>query len=149
MQVQQVTHFGGYYDPYQRHAAPELVNPLLSQPLIELVLRIPTYVLTLGGRGRGLARRAFAQDLPPEIVSRRSKGGLQEQITTILARNLAFARQVLLDGELVRRGLIDRSRLERALSGGPGAVGRAGEIHMYIGVEAWLQRWSASRRQKS
>lgn len=149
MQVQQVTHFGGYYDPYQREAAPELVNPLLSQPLIELVLRIPTYVLTLGGRGRGLARLAFAQDLPPEIVRRRSKGGLQEQITTILTRNLAFARQVLLDGELVRRGLIDRSRLERALAGGPGAVGRVGEIHMYIGVEAWLQRWPASRRRKS
>lgn len=149
MQAQQVTHFGGYYDPYQREAAPELVNPLLSQPLIELVLRIPTYVLTLGGRGRGLARRAFAQDLPPEIAARRSKGGLEEQIATVLARNLAFARQVLLDGELVRRGLIDRHRLERALSGGPGAVGRAGEIHMYIGVEAWLQRWSASRQPKS
>jgi asparagine synthase (glutamine-hydrolysing) len=150
MQVQQVTHFGGYYDPYQRQAAPELVNPLLSQPLIELCLRIPTYALTLGGRRRGLARHAFAQDLPPEIASRRSKGGLQEQISTVLARNLDFAREVLLDGELVRHRLLDRRRIESALEGGPRAApGRAGEIHMYIGVEAWLQRWASSRRQQS
>jgi asparagine synthase (glutamine-hydrolysing) len=142
MQVQQFTHFGGYYDPYQREAAPELVNPLLSQPLIELCLRIPTYVLTLGGRGRGLARRAFAEDLPPEIAGRRSKGGLQEQIETVLTRNLDLARQVLLDGELVKQGLLDRRLLESALAGGPRAApGRAGEIHMYIGVEAWLQQW--------
>lgn len=150
MQVQQFTHFGGYYDPYQREAAPEMVNPLLSQPLIELCLAIPTYVLALGGRGRGLVRHAFANDLPPEIARRRSKGGLQEQIETVLVRNLNFARQLLLDGELVKHGLLDRRTLESALAGGPRAApGRAGELHMYIGVEAWLQRWSTSVRRRS
>lgn len=147
MQVQQLLHFGAYYDPYLREAAPELVNPLLSQPLVELCLRIPTYLLTLGGRGRGLARHAFAGDLPPEITRRRSKGGMEELIDTILQHNIAFARQALLDGELVRQGLLDRGRVERALAGASGASAvRAGEIHMFIGVEAWLRRWSASSR---
>jgi asparagine synthase (glutamine-hydrolysing) len=147
MQVQQLTHVGGYYDPYQRAAAPELVNPLLSQPLIELCLRIPTYLLARDGRPRGLVRQAFSDLLPPEIVRRRSKGGLQELLDTVLQLNLDFARQVLLDGELVRQGLLDRRRVESALAGGPGAApGRAGEIHMFIGVEAWLRRFGTAGR---
>jgi asparagine synthase (glutamine-hydrolysing) len=144
MQAQQVTHFGGYYDPYRAEAAPEQVHPLLSQPLMDLCLSIPTWVLTLGGRGRGLARRAFARDLPEQIAGRRSKGGLQEQLAAVLANNHGFVRPLLLDGRLAASGLVDRGRLEQALSGRPGAVGRAGEIHMYVAVEAWLQRWPAS-----
>jgi asparagine synthase (glutamine-hydrolysing) len=144
MQVRQLLHVAGYYDPWQRAAAPELVHPLLSQPLMELCLRIPTYVLTQGGRARGLARQAFLGDLPPEIVRRRSKGGLQEILHAILARNLGFVRELLLDGELARNGLIDRRRTELALSSHPGAGSvRPGEIHMFVAVEAWLRRRSA------
>ena len=141
--VRQLTFPSGYYDPYEREAAPELVNPLLSQPLLELCLRLPTYLLTHGGRGRGLARQAFADELPVEIASRRSKGGMEEHIKAVLLRNLDFARSVLLDGELARRGLLDRARLERALSGRPSALeSHIGEFHVYIGIEAWLARWS-------
>jgi asparagine synthase (glutamine-hydrolysing) len=133
-----------YYDPYQRQAAPELVNPLLSQPLVELCLALPTFVLTRGGRGRALARQAFARDIPAEIAGRRSKGGMDEHIAAVLQRNLAFARSLLLDGELLRRGLLDRRRLEASLSGRLSAqAAHVGEVHNCIAVEAWLQRWSA------
>jgi asparagine synthase (glutamine-hydrolysing) len=133
-----------YYDPYQRQAAPELVNPLLSQPLVELCLALPTFVLTRGGRGRALARRAVAGDIPAEIAGRRSKGGMDEHIAAVLQRNLSFARSLLLDGELLRRGLLDRGRLEATLSGriSPQAA-HVGEVHNCIAIEAWLQRWSA------
>jgi len=139
-----------YYDPYQRQAAPELVNPLLSQPLVELCLALPTFVLTRGGRGRALARQAFAGDIPAEIAGRRSKGGMDEHIATILQRNLPFARSLLLDGQLLRRGLLDRERLEATLSGriSPLAA-HVGEIHNCIAIEAWLQRWSTQPRQRT
>jgi asparagine synthase (glutamine-hydrolysing) len=141
MQVLQLLQVGAYYDPWHPETAPETVHPLLSQPLVELCLRIPTYLLTLHGRARGLAREAFAADLPVEIVNRRSKGGLQEVIQTILDRNLGLARQLVLEGQLASRGLIDRQRAEVALSAaaGPGSV-KPGEIHLYIAVEAWLRR---------
>ena len=134
----------GYYDPYLREAAPELVSPLLSQPVLELCLALPTWLLTKGGRGRALARRAFACDMPPEICNRLSKGGMQEHVATVLHRNLPLARGLLLDGHLVRQGILDRSRVEAALRGRLSAPGgHLSEIHECIAIEAWLQRVSA------
>ena len=132
-----------YYDPYLREAAPELVSPLLSQPVIEFCLATPTWLLTQGGRARGLVRRAFAGDIPREIAARQSKGGMEEHVAAILGRNLAFARSLLLDGQLVRRGLLDRDKVEAALAGRLSALGGyPAEIHECIAVEAWLQRMS-------
>lgn len=142
MQALALTHPIGYYDPFEQAAAPEGVSPLLSQPLVELSLRLPSYLLTHGGHGRALARRAFAADLPPQIATRRSKGGMEEHITQVLLAHLDTARSLLLDGELVRRGLLDRARLELLLSGRPTTlVGPVSQIHALIAIEAWLSRW--------
>ena len=147
-QVQQLAYPAGYYDPFSREKAPELVHPLLSQPLIELCLGLPTFLLTAGGRGRALARKAFEGEIPTQIARRRSKGGMEEHVKAVLARNLDFGRQLLLDGELIRLGLIDRSAVEAALSDRqPDKRTPVGEIHFCIGIEAWLQRWSRQRCQ--
>lgn len=144
-QTQDVTLPFEYYDPCLPDAAPELVNPLLSQPLIELCLRLPTYSLTRGGRGRALARDAFAADIPHEIACRRSKGGMDEHVALVLARNLTFAKNLLLDGRLVERGILDRKKVEAALSGSPAALSAyVGEVLNCIGVEAWVNRWPAT-----
>lgn len=133
----------GYYDPFEQAAAPELVNPLFSQPLVELCLQLPTYLLTYGGRGRALARHAFAQDIPAQIANRRSKGGMEEHIKAVLDLNLYFVRGMLLEGELARRGLLDRCKVEELLSGRPTAlVGPISQIHGLVAVEAWLSRWN-------
>lgn len=146
-QVQHLINPFSYYDPYLRAAAPELVNPLLSQPLIEFCLALPTWVLTHGGRGRALARRAFARDLPREIVTRQSKGGMEEHIAAILHRNLPLARGLLLDGHLVRQGLLDRQKVEAALAGRLSALGGyPGEIHHHLATEAWLRQFAGSPR---
>lgn len=142
-QAHQLMYPAGYYDPIERSAAPELVNPLLSQPLVELCLRIPTWLLTQGGRGRGLARLAFAADLPPEIVRRRTKGGMEGHIQTVLLNHLGFAKAMLLEGEMARRDLIDRRRTATLLNGPPALVAScAGELHICLAIEAWLRHWS-------
>ena len=140
-QVQALIHPVGYYDPYLREAAPELVNPLLSQPLVEFCLASPTWLLTHGGRGRALARRAFARDIPREIATRQSKGGMEQHVATILQRNLPLARGLLLEGHLARQGLLDRTKVEAALAGRLSAQGGTlGEIHDCIAIEAWARR---------
>jgi len=131
-----------YYNPFEREAAPELVNPLLSQPLVELCLRLPTYLLTQGGHGRALARQAFAADLPSQIVHRRSKGGLEEHVKAILLSNLKEIRPLLLEGQLARRGLLDLPKVEAVLSGKTSALqGPVSQIHGLVAIEAWISRW--------
>jgi len=131
-----------FYDPLQQQGDAERMSPLCSQPLMELCLRIPTYVLTHGGWDRAVARRAFYDDLPPEIRNRRHKGGIEEHLRLTLEHNRPFLRELLLDGALVREGIIDRASLAEVLSGRatPIAAG-SGEVLEYAGIEAWLGRW--------
>ncbi len=137
-----------YYDPYVKTSI-ERIHPLLSQPLLELCLATPTYTLTHGGRGRALARRAFAKELPPEIATRRSKGGIEQHVTEVLRRNLPFAREMLLDGQLAHHGLLDRGAVEAALSGRPSTAAYISEIHTCIAVETWIRRITGCPRAAS
>lgn len=130
-----------YYNPYRPEASPEQVHPLMSQPLQELCLTLPTYLMTRGGRGRALAREAFADRIPTQIAQRRSKGGIDEHVAAVLQRSLPLARDVLLDGQLVSRGLLDRARVESALAGRPSAAAAyVAEIHSCFAIEAWLSQ---------
>jgi asparagine synthase (glutamine-hydrolysing) len=131
-----------YYDPFGESGDPEQIAPLLSQPLIETVLQIPTYLLLADGWERGLARRAFEAELPPAIARRRGKGGIEEHLFDILQKNKEFARSLLVDGVLADRGLIDRDRVASALSDGPsGVLKGSAEIYVYLATEAWLRMW--------
>lgn len=129
-----------FRDPLGRPGDPELVNPLTSQPVVELCLRIPTYILATGLQDRALARAAFAADLPPEVAYRSWKGSVDGHHREILTRNHAFAREILMDGALVEHRIIDRSRIEEALRRtGTCAATAVGEIFECVCVEAWLQ----------
>jgi asparagine synthase (glutamine-hydrolysing) len=131
-----------FYNPLGSDTDPEPVAPLLSQPLIELVLRIPTWLLTLGGWDRALARRAFQRDVPRSIVTRRTKGGQEEHAKSILVRNLAFARDLLLQGALVREKILDRERVAEVLSGRPSKTAASNvELYGCLSIEAWLRQW--------
>jgi asparagine synthase (glutamine-hydrolysing) len=133
-----------YYDPLGAADDPEHVEPLLAQPLVELCLRIPTYVLTHAGWDRALARHAFRADLPREILRRRSKGGMEEHAQEILMRNLATARELLLEGQLMKAGLLDRARVTEVLSDRPTPIpGAAAEVFDYLSIEIWLRAWSS------
>jgi len=87
-------------------------HPLLSQPLMELCLQIPTYLLIKGGRERALARNAFAAHVPTEIMRRRDKGSIVAQTTQMLRRDERFVRDLLLDGVLAAGRIIDPDALK-------------------------------------
>jgi asparagine synthase (glutamine-hydrolysing) len=131
-----------FYDPFGLPDDPERVSPLHSQPVLELCLRIPVHTLTLGGWDRAIARRAFLNELPREIANRRNKGGIEHHVRQIVDRNGAFLRELLLDGALVTEGLVDRNKLQTALSG-KGTKIQYGltELLEFAGSEAWLRHW--------
>lgn len=88
----------------------DIVHPLISQPIIELCLQIPSYVLTYGGRDRALLRDAFAEMLPPEIAARTGKGATTGYANEVLVENLPAIRALLLDGLLVGEAVLDGTK---------------------------------------
>ena len=93
----------------------DTVHPLISQPIIELCLQIPSYVLTYGGTDRALVRDAFRESLPPEIAARTNKGATTAYANDVLVRNLPAIRKLLLDGRLVGEAVLDRTKTEANL----------------------------------
>lgn len=91
------------------------IHPLISQPLLECCLQIPTYVLSHGGTDRTIARAAFRDILPPEIAQRSSKGAVTGLFYEAVYGNRQRIRPFLLDGLLAEEGLLDRRELERTL----------------------------------
>ena len=118
--------------------------PLLSQPLVETCLRIPTYVLIRSGRDRAVARQAFERDLPSEIARRQAKGRADQHVRNILDANLDFVRELLLDGVLVKRGWLNRAALELYLTRerSPADHQYSEILQEHLCTEAWLRRWS-------
>lgn len=137
-----------FYPSFEARPHPERTMPLLSQPLIELCLRIPTYVLIKNGMDRATARRAFAPDLPPEIIKRRNKGRIDQHIRDLMDANLNFVRDMLLNGRLVKEGLLNRRNLELYLTRerSPADFQYSEILQEQLCVEAWLSRWLDNRQ---
>jgi asparagine synthase (glutamine-hydrolysing) len=131
-----------FYGPFTRLADPASVAPLLSQPVIEVCLRIPTYLQMVGRRDRALTRFAFAADVPTAIVQRRDKGGAEALAAAILARNLSYVREMILGGIILQQGIFDRARVEAALAEAPSADAVASvPVFDLLGAEIWARAW--------
>lgn len=91
-------------------------HPLLSQPLIEQCLRIPSYVHLNAGVDRAVERAAFAALIPQRIANRRRKGQSTFSILEAIHRSGDYVRDLLLGGVLAREGILDRISLEPYLN---------------------------------
>ena len=90
--------------------------PLLSQPVVEECLKAPTWMAISGGRNRSVARTAFSDLLPPEIVDRRSKGTFVNYLGAVYQRKKGQMRDFLLAGRLHEHQLLDAEALERFIA---------------------------------
>lgn len=126
---------------------PEMISPLYSQPAIELFLRIPLYVHCEGGRDRGLARRAFAEEVPKPILRRTRKERVPGLFDELVRRNRDFLRELFLDGVLVGEGLLSRAAVATALSGSAARGGALpAEIFRHLDTEIWARAWTRKAR---
>lgn len=103
-------------DP-DRH--PSLLSPLVSQPIAEAALRVPSWMWFEEGRNRVPVRQAYAARLPASVVGRRSKGTPTGFLTRLVEKEADMLRPFLLDGCLAVHGVIDRAAVEAALAPGP------------------------------
>lgn len=131
-----------FYGSYSAEGDPDEVAPLYSLPIIELCLRIPTFVHSTGGWDRAVARRAFLKDVPREVITRRTKGANDAHLKEILFSNIAFLRETLLDGYLCSEKIVPRTDLEKAMSRDHSNMTLLlSELYWYLSIEAWISRW--------
>lgn len=105
-----------HLDGYGRHAVAPSLFPLLSQPVVEACLSVPTWLWVAGGRDRAVAREAFRGALPRTVVERRTKGGMDAFCARTFELNRPQLRSFLLEGRLAGAGLLDRAAIDACLA---------------------------------
>jgi asparagine synthase (glutamine-hydrolysing) len=129
----------GYYLP--------VFSPLMSQPIVECCLEIPSWEWRAGGRDRALARSAFAADLPQSILNRRVKGTPSRFAARLLDHFRGAIRERLLGGRLAANRIIDAVAVEQVLAGEcPVHDLERVRILEFVNAEAWIDHWAARRQ---
>lgn len=143
----------GVLDNVSRHGASRLTetidvrHPLCAQPVVEACLTVPAHLLVLNGRDRGLARHAFRDSLPVEILDRRSKGDMSRIYGKIILDHLPFLRPWLMEGRLAELGAIDVEAADRILTRESLIWrGHYGPILVAAAFEAWVRVWERRLR---
>lgn len=132
----------GTLEGFSRYDPAELVTPLLSQPLVELCLQVPSWRWCAAGRNRAPVRRAFSNVLPPSILNRTTKGGPDSFCIEVLERSRATVKGLLLEGQLAAHKLLNREALERCLTTPtPLVPPQHLQLATLLEVEAWVNAW--------
>jgi len=131
-----------HLEGYGREALHPMRAPLMSQPILEFCLEVPSWEWCRDGQDRALARRAFAPMLPPEIHGRRSKGTPTSFVMQLVEERRGEIRALLLDGWLASQRLIDSPALEAFLqSPDPRQVNHYMQAMAFVDVESWARAW--------
>ena len=143
-QVISLVHMAQIRNALPAAGAAPLVHPLMSQPLIELCLRLPADVLCTGGRPRGLARLAMKGLIPETVRLRQSKGDASRFFVQHIAANQALLSETLRNGELVAGGYVDRQDIDACLTPEAYRTQTFGRMILvcYV-IECWLRRWKS------
>jgi asparagine synthase (glutamine-hydrolysing) len=129
------------------HAATgALIYPMLSQPLVEIALRMPTHRLVDHADDRVPLRHAMREALPPVVAARRVKSEYSGLYQWAVRQNLAYLRDLVLDGAGVDAGLVDRKEVEVDLT--RTAFGARPDPNWpligLIAAETWCRAWQAT-----
>lgn len=101
----------------------DLRDPMADRKLVEFCLSVPTGQFLSNGVPRALARRAFAERLPAELLAERRRGlqGADWHEGLALARGAATDELERLEGCGPARETLDLARLRRLVADWPGA----------------------------
>jgi asparagine synthase (glutamine-hydrolysing) len=126
----------------QRTPQDVMTSPILSQPIVELALQIPTYQSFKDNYDRVFFRRAVSRVAKPKALWRRIKGQTTTSMVKECQKQAPFMREMLNNGLLVKSGMIDKAWLNTHL-----AKAQHGQgdnlwplLHLLTG-QIWLNQW--------
>jgi asparagine synthase (glutamine-hydrolysing) len=121
-------------------ARQELRYPFLDQTLVEFLISIPENQLLRPGERRSLMRRALIGIVPPEILSRPTKGTSARSYMAALEARWADLQTVLVSPLSARLGYVNQKNFQGALDAARtgNAVQFVGLLHV-LALELWLR----------
>lgn len=129
-----------FRDGVARGVQRRLRMPLLSQPIVEACLRVPSWMWISEGRNRAIARNAFADLLPSDVLHRRSKGTFMNYSGAVYRRNKHRLKTYLLTGQLEGQRLLDTDDLRRFFEQDPDTQGDSFmRVFDLCEVENWVR----------
>lgn len=134
---------------YPRRSHPQHIAPLLSQPIVETCLSIPTWQWVEGGRDRAIARAAFKTIVPDALLRRTSKGGPSGFTHRVYKAYAEEAHALLRNGLLAGAGLLDLSILDEASILTAAGAEKAQHILTLCAAENWVRWWTDGSQGRS
>jgi asparagine synthase (glutamine-hydrolysing) len=133
-----------YHVPFTEFKTLNHVHPLVSQPLLEIALRVPGAFSVKSGWNRAAARAAFCCELSKDVSQRTCKTSTTPWVTETIRQHAGWLREFLLDGALACNGILDRQRVEAVLANQLSAAAIIpAELFYHIYIEGWLRQWLA------
>ncbi|WP_240962258.1 asparagine synthase-related protein [Sphingobium sp. TB-6] len=134
-----------FTEGYARDDELELVCPLLSQPIVEFCLSIPSWLWISGGINRAVARQAYRRILGDDNMRRVRKGGPSAFCVELLDTYRSQYREMLLDGLLAQHHVIDREAVSAYLAyEGPQRDDDYLRLLALVDAEAWARHWAGA-----
>lgn len=146
-QIHQLVNCQAFHGDCLRARAGELLQPFLTQPVMEHLLAIPADVLVRGERDRALARHAFADRLPASVAGRRGKGDMSAHYGAVVRNSLPVLGRLLRRGRLIGAGALEEAELEELLD--PDVLIWRGDFNRLLVaavLEAWTDGWTRRLR---
>lgn len=122
------------------------LNPLLSQPLVELALSVPTYTLYGEDIDRAPFRRGMYRFKKHDYIWRKSKGETSGTFMLGFRKNFEQLSQLVLHGRLAQEGLIETTllheHLQKIMHGKNDALWTVINL---ISIELWFKSWGFNK----
>jgi asparagine synthase (glutamine-hydrolysing) len=141
-QIESICHAVSYSERNQTMPNACSTHPLLSQPIIELGLRVPTYQSFHDGYDRIFFRRAISRIKKTKSLWRRIKGQTTGSMVKECARHSQEIRDITLNGKIANSGMIDKKWLDEQITKMQhGQVENLWPILHVLTAQLWLNQW--------
>jgi asparagine synthase (glutamine-hydrolysing) len=141
-QIETLYHAIAYLDQIDKKI---VTYPLLSLPVVECALQIPTYMSIKNGYNRYFLRKAINKINDTQVIWRRDKGEVSASVIKKLKNEFEPLHELIMNGMLLNNGVLNKewvtSRLNHIRHGNPQNLI---EIFRIVGAELWLKQWQYS-----
>ena len=119
-----------------------ITHPLLSQPVVELALKIPAYQSFKDGFDRIFFRNAVSKIKKPRALWRTIKGNTTGTVSKKFKEQASFIHDFLSDGQLLKMGIIDQAWFKEQMIGlHHGKIDHLWPVINLIHAQRWLNQW--------